>query len=339
MRNFNLHILFSFVLVITANTFCLAQNKPTKYFLSGRAFINNRQEIYKVEITDDGSGKLTGETVSIDGNKKIVGTVVGKIDYARKKMFLQEVKVTNLRPGETQSNYCFFIITANYIIKDGQTIVQGPLVGKSPDGNICTNGSVLLLSPKNVEVIHKEFVQKTISLKNTIVEKVNTVVNKVEKKLPTIVKPPTPIVKKEKSKEQTNTYSSTITDTNLSSKEKTIAPTIDAGATLYEFENDSLVFIISDYDKEDGDRINVYVNKKLVLSNYELKNAPEFIAVPLKEIGNPDGLNFVEVEALNEGYYNLNSTKLVVLDGSFEYVFYACNKFQQKKQLVLKKKL
>ena len=84
----------------------------------GKAVHNGTAQGYQLEVVDDGTGKIKGKNVSIvENGRKIIGEVVGNIVYAKKRMYFKEIRVTNLRKGETQNDYCFFEINADYFIK------------------------------------------------------------------------------------------------------------------------------------------------------------------------------------------------------------------------------
>ena len=86
-----------------------AANSQTRYTLMGKAVHNGTAQGYQLEVVDDGTGKLKGQNVSIvENGRKIIGEVVGNIVYAKKRMYFKEIRVTNLRKGETQNDYCFF---------------------------------------------------------------------------------------------------------------------------------------------------------------------------------------------------------------------------------------
>jgi hypothetical protein len=300
-----------------------AANSQTRYTLMGKAVHNGTAQGYQLEVVDDGTGKLKGQNVSIvENGRKIIGEVVGNIVYAKKRMYFKEIRVTNLRKGETQNDYCFFEINADYFIKDGRTIISGKFVGRSPNGNTCGSGDIYLMGPKSVEKIHTEYIQKIEAAK-----------------LPTIIKKITPPVFKNKSvKKVEPKIDTSATTLTLKPTEKNIFPSVGKGVSMYEYDSDTLKLFISDYDKNDGDRISLYINGKALMNNYTLTSTVDSMSINMLDYGNGTGIDTISVYAQNEGYYSPNSAKILIVDGIQQYLFYACNNYQQTKYLILRKR-
>jgi hypothetical protein len=99
------------------------------------------------------------------------------------------------------------------------------------------------------------------------------------------------------------------------------------------YTKDSKVsFEVRDLGVEDGDMINVYVNKKLVLENYIVKNKPKIIEI---EIG--EGVTSIEVEALNEGEAAPNTADLIIKDSKNELKTLTKLKNGQKTSIFIEK--
>jgi hypothetical protein len=309
------------VLWVSACITCTAQT-ITRYTLMGKAYDAVNTQGYRLDVTDDGTGVVRGENVSIvENGRKIIGEVAGKIDYAKHKMYIKEIKVKNLRPGETQNDYCFFDITADYYIKDGKTYITGKYIGRSPNGKECSRGQIVLMAPKSVEAIHTDYVKKVAEAKKIVT------VKKIipPKKIVTVKKIDTPIVV-------------VAVIEPPAKKEKKIFPSVGKGVSMYEYDADSLVLSISDYDKDDGDIIALRINETVLLDRYILSPKTDTIRLNMKLLGNGTGNDTISIYAYNEGYYSPNSAKLMVYDGKQEYLFYACNNYQERKYLILRKR-
>jgi hypothetical protein len=294
----------------------------TKYSVVGKAFDAVSSQGYKLDVTDDGTGVLRGENISIvENGRKIIGEVAGRIDYAKHKMYIKEIRVKNLRPGETQNDYCFFDITADYYIKDGRTYITGKYIGRTPNGKECSRGQVVLMAPKSVEAIHTDYVKKVAEAKKiTLPKKITPPVKKVVVKkvdtpiaVATIVEPP-------------------------AKKEKKIFPSVGKGVSMYEYDTDNLVLTITDYDKDDGDIIALRINDNVLKDKYILTPKSDTILLDMKLLGNGTGNDTISIYAYNEGYYSPNSAKLMIYDAKQEYLFYACNNYQERKYLILRKR-
>jgi hypothetical protein len=305
-----------------------AQKAGTRYTLNGTAVHNGTSQGYRLDVVDDGTGKIKGENISIvENGRRIVGEVIGSINYAKKKIYFRETRVTNLRAGETQSDYCFFEINANYYIKEGRTIISGKFVGHSPNGTVCGGGDIYLMGPKNVEAIHQEYVKKVEAIKKAKTE----MVKKTEPKPKIIIKPK--VIKDTIKKQDV-----VLVEKDTKPKEKNIFPSLDKGVSMYEYDNTNIKLCLSDYDKIDGDRVSVYLNSKLLWQNYTLTNDVDTISINMNEMGNKTSMDTLIVLAHNEGAYSPNSAKIVILDGDQQFTYYACNNFTEKKYLILKKR-
>jgi hypothetical protein len=299
-----------------------AAQKAIRYSLTGTAVHQGQSQGYRLDVVDDGTGKIAGENVSIvEKGRKIIGEVKGSINYAKHKIYFKEIRVTNLRPGETQNDYCFFEVNADYIIKDGRTIISGKFVGHSPNGQVCGTGNIYLIGPKNVEEIHTEYIKKITEKK--VVSPIKKLFKPKKIIVPkVIIDTPKIIVKKD----------------TLPTKEKNIFPSVGKGVSMYEYDHDTLQFNISDYDKEDGDRVSVFINEKVLMADYVLTNAINKIPINMLEYGNGTGIDTIIVYAHNDGYYTPNSAKVLIDDGVQQYLFYACNNYREKKYLILRKR-
>jgi hypothetical protein len=319
-----INFLLAFVIVVKLLCTCVNGNAQTvtKYSLMGKASDDVSTQGYRLDITDDGTGLVKGENISIvENGRKIIGDIIGQINYAKHKITFKELKVKNLRPGETQNDYCFFEINADYYIKDGRTFISGTYIGRAPNGKVCSRGEILLMGPKSVEAIHTEYIKKITEAKLLAAQK--KIVTPPKKLL--IKKIDSPVVVK-------------IIQDSMVKKEKKIYASVAQGVSMYEYEMDTLVLQISDYDKEDGDLIALRMNDKILLDKYTLSTKTDSIVLDMKQLGNGTGNDTITVYAYNEGYYSPNSAKLLIQDGMQEYLFYACNNYQERKYLILRKK-
>ena len=76
------------------------------------------------------------------------------------------------------------------------------------------------------------------------------------------------------------------------------------------FTKDSkVVFEVHDAGVEDGDMINIYIDGKLFLENYIVKNKPKSFEIEL----NKESV-LIEIEAINEGEAPPNTSDIVIKD-------------------------
>lgn len=74
----------------------------------------------------------------------------------------------------------------------------------------------------------------------------------------------------------------------------------------YTVEEQKVKLSIWDDANEDGDRVSIYLNGKLVLSNYELKSSKKELTLSL----NNAAKNYIKIKALNEGKATPNTSRI-----------------------------
>jgi hypothetical protein len=102
------YFLFLFIFLKFIN---VSYGQSTKYVLLGRAYYDGVFQTYKLNVTDDGSGTIYGENVSIlPTGKVLIGEVKGKIDYEHKLITFREMRIKNLGPDESQNDFIFLVL-------------------------------------------------------------------------------------------------------------------------------------------------------------------------------------------------------------------------------------
>ena len=79
-------------------------------------------------------------------------------------------------------------------------------------------------------------------------------------------------------------------------------------------ENKKMTLIIWDANNEDGDKVEVKLNNKIILNNFETKNKRKKIKFKLKT-----GENIIEIKALNLGTSPPNSSRIELVDHKIKY--------------------
>ena len=79
-------------------------------------------------------------------------------------------------------------------------------------------------------------------------------------------------------------------------------------------ENKKMILIIWDANNEDGDKVEVKLNHKIILNNFETKNKRKKIKFKLKT-----GENIIEIKALNLGTSPPNSSRIELVDNKIKY--------------------
>tara|TARA_B100001758_G_scaffold237308_1_gene239269 strand:+ start:335 stop:1177 length:843 start_codon:yes stop_codon:yes gene_type:complete len=81
-----------------------------------------------------------------------------------------------------------------------------------------------------------------------------------------------------------------------------------------KWKNKKVTLFIWDANKEDGDRIRLKINSKVILDNFETKNKRKKIKLKLQE-----GENIIEIKALNIGSSPPNTSRIELVDSKTKY--------------------
>jgi hypothetical protein len=346
--------IFVLSILLCAGAFgSLAQTKH-HYVLQGRAYYSGTSQVYKLNITDDGSGNFTGENVSIlPTGEVLIGPVKGRVDYGRKLIFFKELFIKNLPKGKTNKDYCFFTITASFTTSGNSTIIAGVFTSKGVDGNKCEGGTIKLVGTQNVQKIREQY-QKEIKLKK-IANAPKPIVKPTVKEAPKpkpIVVPPKPKpekpkkiieIKKEESKpvvvdEVPRIIEKTSPVTPIIEEPK-VEPIAPQGTWLStDYESDVLQLEVLDYDINDGDNVSVFLNGKVLADSIILSGNTVQLEVDMNTQGNGTGLDTISIRANNEGYYYPNSGMLLLHDGQELKRITVENDMGERTYLVLRKR-
>jgi hypothetical protein len=273
--------------------------QTTKYFMQGRAYYDGTSQVYKLYLTDDGTGNVTGENISILPDGKILkGPVKGMIDYGRKVIRFQELRLTSLPKGQSEADFCFFTIIGSFKVVEGKTVVQGKFTSKQNDGTMCSGGTIYLIGEKDITNIRAQYLTRIEQKKKAELPK--AVVKKI---VPKIIKKDSVLTK---------------IDLILTDSVKPLVaekPNIPADMHKFNYEDQMLAITLQDYHEDDNDQVDVYLNDKIVLSSYTLKTSGFKFDLDIKALGNGTGLDIIKIVCKNDGYYSPNSTKIILDDG------------------------
>ncbi len=81
-----------------------------------------------------------------------------------------------------------------------------------------------------------------------------------------------------------------------------------------KWESKKVILYIWDANKEDGDKIELQINSKVVLDNFETKNKRKKIQFKLQE-----GENIIEIKAINLGLSPPNTSRIELVDKGTKY--------------------
>ena len=106
-------------------------------------------------------------------------------------------------------------------------------------------------------------------------------------------------------------YPEIATDTNLVQQTKILT---DGDDFSVNWENDKLKLFIWDANKEDGDKIELKINNKIILYDFETKNKRKEIQFKLQK-----GENIIEIKATNLGTSPPNTSRIELVDSKTKY--------------------
>jgi hypothetical protein len=331
-------------------------NGSIKYSFTGKAVFNGSTQGYRLDVVDDGSGIIKGENISIvENGRKIIGLVNGKINYSAKKIYFKELKVLNLRPGETQNDYCFFEINVDFISKEDKTYCVGNFIGYSPNGSECGRGKIYLTANKNVEVIRKNYLVKKDKEKQEVIakqkeQKEKEAAKKIEqdKKRQEQLERKKELAKAEQAKralqlqlqqERQKKEDSILVSLKQQNIESNIPKNLPfVPLPTYEYDSDTLLITITDYDQDDGDKVTMLLNDVPLYSEHILTNKVDSILLNMNGNGKTKGEDTISFYAHNEGYLPPNSGVVKIYERDKVYTYYVNNKYNQKRHLILRKR-
>ena len=106
-------------------------------------------------------------------------------------------------------------------------------------------------------------------------------------------------------------YLETVPDENLVQETKILK---DGDDFTINWENDKLKLFIWDANKEDGDKIELKINNKIILADFETKSKRKEIQFKLQK-----GENIIEIKATNLGTSPPNTSRIELVDSKTKY--------------------
>ena len=106
-------------------------------------------------------------------------------------------------------------------------------------------------------------------------------------------------------------YPEKYNDTTLIQQTKILK---DGNDFSINWESKNIILFIWDANKEDGDKIELKINNKIILYNFETKNKRKKIKLKLE-----DGENIIEIRAVNIGASPPNTSRIELVDREIKY--------------------
>ncbi len=223
---------------------------------------------------------ISGYTITdLNGEHETKNIITGNYDLKTKKIAFSEKEIVYTKSSLEKETFCLINFYSNTKFNKKAIKIEGDFVGKFPDGNPCMNGSIIAVRMAKIE---------------KIVEKVTAKIEKSKK-----------LTVEEKKKFNPKKLLDSMTIKRLSKNEN-----------LNIFVKKPEVMIsFWDVGQEDGDKINLFHDGKLVLRDYVVTAQKNHKLIKLHE-----GENKFKMVALNEGELSPNTPKIELLsdDKRFE---------------------
>ena len=266
--------LYRLILLFCLFTVQIFSQNQTEYL--GAIILNDSSLIsYKIVFSEK-EGIIVGHSITdLNGPHETKSLLSGTFNEKEKSLIFKESGIVYTKSPVTQKDFCFVHFDGRLKKINKRQQITGSFKGLYNDGQECINGQIKMTS---LELIFEK-------------------AEKLDKKIDRNV-----FVKKE-DKEKINIKKSLDTlNMNL----------INKGETLSVFsKDDKISLIIYDAGKEDGDKINLTVEGKVILENYIVTKERKIIEVNLKNDQTP-----IEVLALNVGTSSPNTVRIEIKDSS-----------------------
>lgn len=260
-------------------TFSVFSQSNTYEFYGGLKLNGSDDQIitYRLFFTES-NGVLNGYSISdLGGEHETKNTITGTYNKKTTLLTFKEEDIVYTKSKIKRSSFCYVNFSGKVNINVSNPKINDDFVGLYNNKAKCVAGKIQIVGIKKIQ---------------KLVNKVNTKIQK-SKKVDV------------KTKESVNPVK--ILDTLKMN-------VLRDSQNLVVFTKDKkITFEVNDSGKEDGDMINVYVDGKLVLERYVVKNQAKSIDLSF----NSDAIE-IQVEALNEGVIAPNTADIVIKDSKNE---------------------
>ncbi len=229
-------------------TLTLAQINNTYEFIGTLQLSNNELISYKLNFKELANGKIEGNSITdIYGDDRTKSVIKGSINFKEQKISFVETANLSTKSKANESDFCYLIVkNAKFKTAKGKTILQGKFSGKLPNGTVCANGTLYLISTNYLQQLENTYLTadkiKNADTLSMLKEKIGTIKDRADK----------------------NTLKSNeVLSLNWSSNE--------------------VILEIWDGEQEDLDEIQVYINDKKIVDQLVLKRQKKVLIIPLNE--------------------------------------------------------
>lgn len=269
MSNYNKFLIHFFLTLSFFKGFC---QENIEYM--GVLKLNDSSMIsYKLHLNNT-KGLLTGYSVTdLGGDHETKSNIKGTYNSKTNELLFNEIDIVYTKSLVTKYDFCYVHFKGKTSDLNDKKRLKGKFEGKYNDGAKCIDGQINMIG-----------MQKTVKKAQSLDKKIQRF--------------------KSKKDEPKNSVSLVKTLDTLNTN------FLKANQNMYTFTKSKMVQLkIYDNGFEDGDITNVYVNGKLVLKNYSIKNKAKEINIPLvsKE-------TIIVLESVSEGSQAPNTTQIEISD-------------------------
>ena len=271
-RNFMYRIYLSFFLSFFFFSISFSQNEYE--YVGGVKLSDSIIISYKIKFKET-RGEVKGYSITdIGGEHETRSNVFGEYDVDNKILSFRETGIVYTKSPISQIDFCFLNTTIENFVFGKTKKVKADFIGLFSDNTECINGEILLNTLEKAEERAKK-----------IVDKIN------------------------KSKRVPDSLKQKLNEVNLMDNFK--MNILKKDQTLSVFTNSNTIKInIYDGGKEDGDKITILVNNKIVLNTYEANKLKKFIDINIE-----NRKTSIVIKANNEGDISPNTVVVEIDDG------------------------
>ncbi|MFI0429434.1 hypothetical protein [Mariniflexile sp. HMF6888] len=271
---FRKHLLF--LLAFSLGNVCFSQNQH-EYF--GAIILSDSISITcKINISEK-DGEVKGYSLTdLGGEQETRSNIFGEYDKNKKELSFRETGIVYTKSPISQNDFCFMNVTIKNFVFGKTTQVKTKFLGLFYDNTKCISGELFFNAIEKVEArlskVSKK-IEKTNRISDSIKEKINPI--KIMDSL----------------------------NMNILRKNQTLSVFTKAK---------KINLIIYDGGKQDGDKITIIANGKVILNSYQADKTKRIIPIEI----NNNKMSII-IKANNEGSISPN-TVVVEIDDNSNYI-------------------
>ena len=253
----------------------LFSQKTEKY--SGVLTLENGTPlIFEMEFTED-KGIVNGFSITgKETDDETKSDISGIYNQNTKTYKLKETQVLYTNSEADINTFCYINMEIKEVGKLSLKRYEGEFTGYFTNGDKCASGKIILIEKEKLE------------------KKIAKFQKKVDKK-----------IEKEKKKNEKKKEENIILSTKVLK---------DDDNMKIECNSDKIRIFIWDANQEDGDKVTLKLNGKLILKDFTTKRKRKNIKIKLI-----DGENILEIVAINQGHTPPNTSRIEIVDHKTKY--------------------